>query len=154
MFRTLVKALALAAAATTLCASAHAATLTLTVTNIKKPVGVIRLCLFSEKTSLPDVYPDCAAGRPVKELDINVSGQTASASISDLPDGVYAISLFHDENADGKMTMKSMMGITTPIPREGIGISNNPLLLGKPEFGEARFIVKGDTAVSIEMKYF
>ncbi len=154
MSRIVVCALTLAAAALLIAKPASAATLTLTITNIKNPIGVIRLCVFSAKASVPSVYPDCAAGRPVKELEIAVTARTAQASIADLPEGVYAISLFHDENADGRMTMKSMMGLTTPIPREGIGISNNPILLGKPDFEDARFLVKGDTAVSIEMKYF
>lgn len=154
MFGLCLRVTAVAMAAAAISSGAHAGTLTVSVTDIKSPAGLIRLCIFSEKSSKPDVYPDCLAGAPVKNAEIKVDSQMAAVTIENLPDGPYAVSLFHDENADGQITMKSMLGFSTPIPREGIGISNNPTLLGKPSFEEARFEIKGKTAIQIKMKYF
>jgi uncharacterized protein (DUF2141 family) len=134
-------------------ADAAAAALTVTITDVKSDSGVIRLCVFDEKNSKTGSFPDCASGSPVKTAEATISGGKATVTFKDLPNGVYAISLFHDENGDGRITMKTVLGIESPIPREGIGISNNPKLTGKPDFGQASFIVSGDAVVQVRMKY-
>ncbi len=133
---------------------AEAATLTLRIAGVKSDSGVIRLCVFSEKKSRPSAYPDCAAGSPVKTANARIVGGRASVSFNDLPDGNYAVSLFHDADGDGKIGMKTVFGVSTAIPSDGIGISNNPTLYGKPEFADAKFTVAGPTSITISMKYF
>ncbi|MDZ4791084.1 MAG: DUF2141 domain-containing protein [Hyphomicrobiales bacterium] len=133
---------------------ADAATLTLKISGLRSDNGVVRLCVFSEKTSAPAAYPDCAMGSPFKKANAPIKGGEASVIFKDIPDGAYAISLFHDADGDGKISMKSLLGVSTAIPREGIGISNNPQLYGKPSFRQARFAVAGPTAIIISMKYF
>lgn len=130
------------------------ASLTLKVSGLKSDNGVVRLCVFSEKTSRPTAYPDCASGSPLKSANARIRGGHASVVFRDIPDGAYAVSLFHDADNDGKISMKSLLGVSTAIPREGIGISNNPSLYGKPSFKQARFPVAGPTAITISMKYF
>jgi uncharacterized protein (DUF2141 family) len=134
--------------------AAPAGTLTLNVTGLNSERGVVRLCIFSEKKSNTAVYPDCAAGAPIKTANAPIKGGQASVVFENLPDGVYAVSLFHDADGDGKISMKTLLGVSTEIPREGIGVSNNPTLYGKPEFKQARFSVSGQTSVNIAMKYF
>ncbi len=133
---------------------AEAATLTLRIAGVNSDSGVIRLCVFSEIASKAGAYPDCQAGSPVKSANARIADGQASVSFKDLPDGAYAVSLFHDADGDGKISMKSVFGVSTAIPREGIGISNNPTLYGKPSFTEARFEVAGPTSITISMKYF
>jgi uncharacterized protein (DUF2141 family) len=72
------------------------------------------------------------------------------ASFRDLEPGRYAIIVFHDENADGRLD-KNFLG----IPLEGYGFSNEARgLLGPPGFGDAAFSVgEGATVVRIEMRY-
>ena len=49
--------------------------------------------------------------------------------------GVYAVSIFHDENLNGRLDT-NWMG----IPREGVGASNNPKpRMGPPKFAAAEF---------------
>ena len=68
----------------------------------------------------------------------------------DLAPGVYAVSVLHDENGNGKMD-KSFIG----IPREGYGASNNPPKMKRaPHFDEARFSLNGpDQALEIRLIY-
>jgi len=46
---------------------------------------------------------------------------SAQVAFTDLHDGVYAVSVFHDENENQKLD-KDFVG----IPKEGYGASNNP----------------------------
>jgi uncharacterized protein (DUF2141 family) len=66
---------------------------------------------------------------------------------TDLPAGVYAVSVFHDENMNQKLD-KNFVG----VPKEGYGASNNPKKkMGPPSFEEAKFQLSG-TEQSLEIK--
>lgn len=66
---------------------------------------------------------------------------------TNLPEGVYAVSVFHDENMNQKLD-KNFMG----IPKEGYGASNNPKKkMGPPDFEETKFQLSGQ-AQSLEIK--
>ena len=73
----------------------------------------------------------------------------ATVTYYGLKDGVYAVAMIHDENANGKLDT-NFIG----IPTEGIGVSNNPRLTGAPGFDEAKFKISGNTAITITAKYF
>ncbi|MGB3150347.1 MAG: DUF2141 domain-containing protein [Maribacter sp.] len=61
-----------------------------------------------------------------------------------IPEGTYAISVFHDQDNNGKL--KTFLG----IPTEGTGSSNNaPARFGPPKWEDAKFQVQGN---SIEQK--
>ena len=65
----------------------------------------------------------------------------------DLPPGVYAVSVRHDENLNGKLDT-NFLG----IPKEGYGASNNPSKkLREPTFDEGRIELK-DAEQAIEIK--
>ena len=66
-----------------------------------------------------------------------------------LPPGRYAVSLFHDENGNGKLD--TIAG----IPREGFGFSRNPpIRFGPPRFNSARFTVAGTgDRQQVKMRY-
>jgi len=60
------------------------------------------------------------------------------ATFTDIPDGVYAISVVHDEDNNGKLNM--MMGF---YPSEATGSSNDaPARFGPPIWEDAKFEVK------------
>jgi uncharacterized protein (DUF2141 family) len=64
-----------------------------------------------------------------------VVGQKAQVIFTNLPYGWYGISLYHDENNNGKMD-KNMMG----IPKEAYGFSNNAKgFFGKPDYKDVKF---------------
>jgi uncharacterized protein (DUF2141 family) len=67
-----------------------------------------------------------------------VVGQKAQVIFTNLPYGWYGISLYHDENNNGKMD-KNMMG----IPKEAYGFSNNAKgFFGKPDYKDVKFELK------------
>ena len=74
----------------------------------------------------------------------------ATCEFPRVPAGIYAISVFHDENGNGKLDT-NWLG----IPREGVGASNNPKpRMGPPKFAAARFQHSGgSTDVEITLHY-
>lgn len=74
----------------------------------------------------------------------------AMCQFESIPSGTYAVSVFHDENSNGKLDT-NFLG----IPREGVGASNNAKgHLGPPKFSAAAFRHSGNrTALKITVKY-
>jgi uncharacterized protein (DUF2141 family) len=74
----------------------------------------------------------------------------ATCQFENIPSGTYAVSVFHDENSNGKLDT-NFLG----IPREGVGASNNAKgHLGPPKFSAAAFHHSGSrTALKITVKY-
>ncbi len=68
-----------------------------------------------------------------------ISDREAKVRFTDLPDGVYAISCYHDEDDNGELNM--FMGV---IPSEPYGTSNNARgFFGPPKWEDAKFELKG-----------
>ncbi|GEN99521.1 hypothetical protein NSE01_13540 [Novosphingobium sediminis] len=93
--------------------------------------GQILACM----TANPKTFPDCQKDPHARHLTVPAAnGETVQ--FRDVPQGRYAIALFHDENGNGRMD-KMMM-----LPREGFGFSRDaPLQFGPPRFGAASFQV-------------
>jgi uncharacterized protein (DUF2141 family) len=77
-----------------------------------------------------------------------IKNKEAKVSFSDVPDGVYAISVFHDEDNNGKLNM--VLGF---YPSEATGASNNaPANFGPPKWKNAKFEVKNGQVVKQHIK--
>lgn len=76
--------------------------------------GTIHLCLTRETAH----FPNCA--RDPNAVKRSVAATTASVRFDGIAPGAYALSVFHDENRNGKLD--TLAG----IPREGFGFSRNP----------------------------
>ena len=75
-----------------------------------------------------------------------VSGVTA-LQIDNLPEGRYALAIYHDENGNDELDT-NWLG----IPKEPIGFSNAKMkLFGPPSFKECAFILDSDTQIQIEL---
>jgi len=69
----------------------------------------------------------------------SISEKKASCEFSATQPGTYAVSVFHDENSNGKLDT-NFLG----IPREGVGASNDARgHMGPPKFGAAHFRFSG-----------
>lgn len=81
---------------------------------------------------------------------VNAVAGTTSACIFVPQPGVYAIALYHDENANQKFD-RTVIG----LPAEGYGFSNNPpTLVGLPSFRSVRLNVpRSGLTTRITMKY-
>jgi uncharacterized protein (DUF2141 family) len=124
--------------------STGTATLTVHVIGARNTKGKIRAALFRGAQGFPN-----DASRAVHTQAADIDPQTSSAQIvfTDLPAGVYAVSVFHDENMNQKLD-KNFVG----VPKEGYGASNNPKKkVGPPSFEETNFQLSG-TEQSLEIK--
>lgn len=120
--------------------------LTLRITELRNQQGVVCVALFSSADGFPDNTAKAmkAEGFPIKEIPLNIT-------LADIPFGQYAVTVFHDENADGDLNT-GVFG----IPQEGIGFSENPKVWkGPPQFQQANFsFTPENPVVEIAMKYF
>jgi uncharacterized protein (DUF2141 family) len=147
-FRLKAAAAAAILVSTGLASAASASELTITVENLRSGEGQVILCVFSAESSDQAAFPDCAKGRPVRQSKAAIKSGKVAVTFNGLKDGVYAVAAIHDENGNGELDT-NFIG----IPTEGVGVSNNPRLLGKPRFDEARFEIKGKTAIAVTAKY-
>jgi len=73
--------------------------------------------------------------RAFARVDAQITAGHATCEFPGVPAGVYAVSVFHDENLNGRLDT-NWLG----IPREGVGASNNPKpRMGPPKFAAAEF---------------
>jgi uncharacterized protein (DUF2141 family) len=126
----------------------EAADLKVSVEGLRSNSGQVLICVFSAESSDPSLFPDCAKGRPVKSAKAPIAGGKVIMTFNGLKDGVYAVAIIHDENGNGELDT-NLLG----IPTEGVGVSTNPRLFGKPKFADGKFNISGNTAISIETKY-
>lgn len=111
------------------------------VTNFKSDKGVLRACIYSNKAAFG------GNGSAVQCTSVTISNKQTSFEFS-VPEGTYAISVFHDANNNDKID-KNFLG----IPTEGYGASKNSLpFAGAPTFDGNRFAVGKNATVTLEIK--
>jgi uncharacterized protein (DUF2141 family) len=79
---------------------------------------------------------------PVQATGAPAQGTEAKFEFKGLKPGTYAVMITHDENGNGKLDT-NLIG----MPLEGYGFSNNPQVMRKPTWDEARFEIGADTTV-------
>jgi uncharacterized protein (DUF2141 family) len=125
-------------------AQSEIATLTIRVTGVRNNKGRIALALFQGEAGFPG---DASKAVRSQQAEIEARTQSAQFVLQGVPYGQYAVSVFHDENMNGKLD-KNFVG----APKEGYGASNNPRKrMGPPPFEEAKFSLN-QPAQSIEIK--
>ncbi len=123
--------------------AADDATLTVSVTGLRNQKGNVLVCLTANAKAFPDCSKDPAAHK--RTVRASAAG---SISFTGLTDGTYALSLIHDENANGKLDT------ALAIPKEGFGFSRNPkITFGPPKFASAAFALSGSATQTVKMKY-
>ena len=100
-----------------------------TVIDLQSSKGEVLACL----TTRPDAFPQCNRDPRARTLRI-AAAATVVLDFGPIPSGRYAISLFHDENGNGRLDKRLM------LPREGYGFSRDaPVFMGPPRFASAAF---------------
>jgi len=118
--------------------------LTIKVVGARSAKGKIRVALFQGPEGFPE---NGSAAHRREQTDIESQTMSAEVVFRDVPQGVYAVSVLHDENMNGKLD-KGLFG----IPQEGYGASNNPgKKMRAPTFDEAKFSLSSPEQ-SIEIK--
>ncbi|WP_299256829.1 DUF2141 domain-containing protein [uncultured Aquimarina sp.] len=101
----------------------------ISITNIKSDEGNIRIGLYSGE--------DNFYKKTYKSIAIKAKKGSLTVTLDDIPDGTYAISLFHDENDNKKLDTNFFK-----IPNEPYGTSNNAKgNFGPPKWIDAKFSV-------------
>jgi uncharacterized protein (DUF2141 family) len=76
----------------------------------------------------------------ISQMNGVISGGRSSCDFASVPVGTYAISVYHDENDNGRLDA-NFLG----IPKEGVGASNDANAhFGPPKFKDAKFLVEGN----------
>ena len=121
--------------------------LTVKVTGARNAVGKIGVALFQNTEGFPTDTTKAIQGQ-----DVAVDAKTLSSQVVflDVPPGLYAVSVRHDENLNGKLDT-NIFG----IPKEGYGASNNPSKkLREPTFDEGKIELKdGEQVIEIKLIY-
>jgi uncharacterized protein (DUF2141 family) len=88
--------------------------------------------------------------KAIRSMTAPVRERRARCVFTDLPAGTYAVSVFHDENANGKVDT-NFLG----IPKEGLASSRNARgFLGPPKFKDASFPYPGpDARMTLTLTY-
>ena len=114
---------------------------------LRSDKGSLAISIFSEEGR--DGFPGNGAVA-IKTYYKNLKDEDALHLVEELPDGIYAISVLHDEDSD-KELRTNFLG----IPQEGFGFSMNPTtLIGAPSFWRAQFDTRKTKEIQIRMKYF
>ena len=116
-------------------AGAHAAELTVVLSDVRAQTGLIKVALVDSQAA----WDGQAA--PVQATGAPPSGGQATFVFKDLTPGSYALLITHDENGNGQLDTNAM-----GMPLEGYGFSNNPRVMRKPTWDEARFDLAGAAA--------
>ncbi len=116
------------------------ASITVTLTGIKDVKGSIQAGLFNSE--------DNYKGGGVRGATVDVKADTVIINFANLPDGDYAIKLFHDVDGNGKMNA-NLFG----MPTEPFAFSNNAVgKMGPAKWKDAKFTVSGsETAHAIKL---
>ncbi len=122
--------------------SSHAADLTVNVKNLRAQNGVLMLALFNSAESFQKMDKQFGAQMIAAAQDPGVF------VFKNLPAGRYAVSVFQDENRNGKMD-SNMLG----VPVERYGFSNNAMgKMGPPDFESAAFTISDNREISIDLR--
>ena len=126
-----------------LSAASDPAFLDVSVAGQRSDRGMMRACLTRD----PAHFPDCA-GDPAA-VSASFSAQQTSFRLGPVAHGTWALSLFHDENGNGKLD--TVLG----VPKEGYAFSRNPpLTFGPPKFERVGIVVDQDrVSTAVRLRY-
>lgn len=108
--------------------------------------GQVYVLLHNNSNSFPDNKEEA-----FKWAVVEANSKHVTVSFSNIPNGNYAISVWHDKNDNGKFD-KNMLG----IPKDGLGFSKvDQILFSSPDYQEALFTFAGtEQKINIKTIYF
>ncbi len=116
-------------------------TLTISINGFSNNNGFARVGLYNSEATFT------GKGKAFREKKIKIKDKKAICEFKDIPQGEYAVRLFHDENINGSLE-KNFMG----IPKEAYGVSNNTKSkTGPPKYKKARFKFTKSKIINIKL---
>ena len=105
-------------------------TIEVTIMGFDNNKGILKIGLYNKESNFLKETFQAATSK--------IENKEATVTFTDIPDGVYAISCYHDEDGNGKLNM--FMGM---FATESYGSSNNPpALFSPPKWNDAKFELK------------
>jgi len=133
-FANLIVLLAFAAPVLPQTASSPTDVIRVEINGVRNDKGQMLCALFTSPKDFPK-----NGDKAIAHAKSAISHGHAVCEFPAVAPGKYAVSVFHDENSNGKMDT-NFMG----IPREGVGASNNARgHMGPPKFDDAAFQYAG-----------
>jgi uncharacterized protein (DUF2141 family) len=123
---------------------AAALDLTITVKGIRNNKGKIAALAFVNKDGFPDQVPKAQT-----QAVVDAKQGTVTLTLKNVPAGKVAVTVLHDENANGKLN-RNFFG----IPLEGVGMSGKPPGNKPPTFNDVVLEVKKSQKLEITLKYW
>ena len=118
-------------------------TINVEISHIKNQKGSLVIGLYNIEETFP------IKTKEYRSLILDANATILKGQFKNIPNGTYAIALFHDENSNEIMD-KNFLG----IPKEGYGFSNNvKAIFSAPLFDEAKFELNETIDIKIEMNY-
>jgi uncharacterized protein (DUF2141 family) len=115
-------------------------TVEVTITNLSNNDGNVKIGLYNNAADFLE--------KQYKGAIVLIENKKAIVTFSNIPDGDYAVSFYHDEDEDNKFDM--FMGM---IPIEDYGCSNNAKgMFGPPKFEDAKFELKDSAIKNVDIK--
>ena len=118
-----------------LAAVANAGELTVTITDIREAKGFLMVALVNSDAAWKN------EDKPVAAQRVAAAQGEVKLKFKDLALGSYAVQVMHDENENNQLDT-NFLG----IPTEGYGFSNNPNVMRKAHYDEARFEIGAEAA--------
>jgi uncharacterized protein (DUF2141 family) len=117
--------------------------LTVIVDDLRMTKGELRIGLYDDEEDFRSTT------RYFDAVSIPLKSKRIKHTFSDIPEGRYAVSIFHDEDGDARLD-KNLFG----IPQEGYGFSNDPAISFRaPGFQACSFKIEQDRQIIIKMHY-
>ncbi|WP_298894515.1 DUF2141 domain-containing protein [uncultured Psychroserpens sp.] len=100
------------------------------INNLDSNKGKVYVALYNSEISFLD--------NGFKSTKSVINNNTCEVTFKNIPQGIYAISIYHDENDNNKLD-SNFLG----IPKEDYGCSNNAKgFMGPPKWKDAKFKIK------------
>lgn len=115
-------------------------TIEVSMVNFDNDKGTVQVGLYTSAEKF--------LNKEFKAESSKITNKKATVVFTDVPDGVYAISCFHDEDDNGELNM--FLGM---MPTEDYGTSNNaPAKFGPPKWKDAKFEIKNKETKSFTIE--
>ena len=115
--------------------------LTVQVVGVTSDTGNIMLAVYDKADGF------LKEGKAVMGVSTKAVSGITELHIDDLPEGQYALAIYHDENGNEELDT-NWLG----IPKEPIGFSNSKMkAFGPPKFKECAFHFKADKQIQISL---
>ncbi len=112
--------------------------ITVTVPNVTSSEGEVLFGLYDENTFMK--------AAPIQGEKSSIKDGIAKITFTNVPEGVFAISCFHDKNGNNRMDFEE-----NGMPKESYGVSNNNMSYGPPMWNDAKFEV-GTEDLNLEIR--